>query len=94
LIKQLDYLYLCAQVLGARDLGISRMRMLPKLNGMRPIVNLSKATRIRVRVPGMVSVNGMRPIVNLSKATRIRVRVPGMVSVNGMRPIVNLCASL
>lgn len=32
------------------------MRMLPKLNGMRPIVNLSKATRIRVRVPGMVSV--------------------------------------
>lgn len=39
------------QLLSTRDLGLSHMRMLPKLNGMRPIVNLSKATRIRLRVP-------------------------------------------
>ncbi len=44
------------QVLGTRDLGVSHLRLLPKLHGMRPIVNLSKATHVRVRVPPFAEV--------------------------------------
>ena len=40
----------------ARELGVARIRLLPKLTGMRPLVNLGRPSFIRFR--GAVQVGG------------------------------------
>ncbi|GIL90290.1 hypothetical protein Vretifemale_17932, partial [Volvox reticuliferus] len=41
------------RLLSSRQLGPARLRLVPKMSGMRPIVNLSRPTRVTFKQPRM-----------------------------------------